>query len=1255
MAEGRPLKVGSRVEVIGKELVGTVAYIGTTLFSSGKWIGVALDEPRGKNDGTVQGKSYFSCAENHGMFVRQSQLKILDEPETKVTPGQTKVTPGVEKKRVSGIKPPSAGRSSSDMTKSRESLDSTTASEDEPKSTRPTSIQLTQKDSKEPVVEQEKSASAKKPPLPESAAATTAAAVSQATTEISAMSSTINAQIENLRQQQEIEGLKAEVKDLQEKLETLKVKRAQDTAKLKEFEKVKIQLQQLQEYKSKMQTTQMDLQRQLQATQKECSDTQESFERYKEEMSEVAESIELATLDKEMAEEKCETLQQENEQLKEKVEELTVDLQLLKEEIAAAGSSEGVASTYQVKQLEQQHERMKDALVKLRDLSNCEKQENVRLQKQIDGQKAEISSLTKDRDKLEKDVSRLSEEIIELKEHVDASQGAEEMVEQLTEKTLQQEERIQQLEEEKTDLEALCDMNEELQESSRELELQLREDVDMAKAREAESLRKVDAVSATIADYELTINKFRDHVARQQEIIQELKSGSESKSVVATPTIEFDFKAKFAETKATAKAIELELRKIEAQQARKHVELLSTFLPEAFLRRGGDNDAILVLLLIPRLMAKCELLMTQVRQKYEIPETLQRDDVVQSGRSELFGFANNFIYSLCILHAILKQFDGALNVCNVELLLKIGTLLGEMIAYEKILDGFIDLLCKDELDKSSSMESLDKMTIYFRQLYNIFMAAERSDCQTVLSSHTRTLLAATSCLSIDVSALKLTLQPGQEVANISMLLKDIDQSTNDVKVAARKIKRRLPSNGESVNAAPITFSSEVQSQLEESILLFSNVVKVARLMASASSQLISTLIDKLGLSSDQMEKLAERAVEKIFGKVDNSLQELKRTCSEASRIIKHIATAMENGEYDFDGTPDKRPLPPIHIRAMAVKSDFADIENIKGQLASRDDMTNELKRLLKQKQDEVGELQIRIGMADKRLENAAKESDDKVDRIQQKFDELTMTMKKKDKDHEQAMDALQADIDALENERRELMERIKEMSRKTLMEGIVRQTTTAGLTSLATQQAAAAGGGAGDDSPALIQQIESLTAALQFTRSENRKLLGRKMKEQLDTLPVLKIPQKKNSPDADVQKLSRDVDRLLHEMYSECANAKVIDVSKRKPGVMPEGSAKPSVQFANQQAKLIALRRSVEELQAQVSTMITARQPGGQVRTDFAIFPTPEFARALHEKTSKESCCIAKITIPRQQGGTETIPMNVGLGQLKQIHSHLLN
>lgn len=54
------LRVGQKVEVAGKNIRGEVAYIGMTTFAAGKWAGVVLTEPKGKNNGTIQGTAYFT-------------------------------------------------------------------------------------------------------------------------------------------------------------------------------------------------------------------------------------------------------------------------------------------------------------------------------------------------------------------------------------------------------------------------------------------------------------------------------------------------------------------------------------------------------------------------------------------------------------------------------------------------------------------------------------------------------------------------------------------------------------------------------------------------------------------------------------------------------------------------------------------------------------------------------------------------------------------------------------------------------------------------------------------------------------------------------------------------------------------------------------------------------------------------------------------------------------------------------------------
>ncbi|XP_029965513.1 kinesin-like protein KIF13B isoform X1 [Salarias fasciatus] len=67
------LKEGEFVTV-GTNKSGTVRYVGPTDFAKGTWVGVELEVPAGKNDGSVGGKHYFHCNPGYGVLVRPDRI-----------------------------------------------------------------------------------------------------------------------------------------------------------------------------------------------------------------------------------------------------------------------------------------------------------------------------------------------------------------------------------------------------------------------------------------------------------------------------------------------------------------------------------------------------------------------------------------------------------------------------------------------------------------------------------------------------------------------------------------------------------------------------------------------------------------------------------------------------------------------------------------------------------------------------------------------------------------------------------------------------------------------------------------------------------------------------------------------------------------------------------------------------------------------------------------------------------------------------
>jgi len=1237
------LKLGTFVEIVGKGLKGSVSYFGSTSFAQGKWVGVTLEEALGKNDGEVQGKRYFQCDANHGVFVRPQQVQVIDrkmsgEPavaskigrESRLKSPSRPSKMQAPSKRMSlapsrqgsSLVPPSGyNRRSLPNIKPQASLSSSFA---------PKQSKLVE-EAKEEEVEEEEEEIKEEEKIEEEIKEVTEVVDSS-----KSLSTAYNVLAPGMSML-DYETLKAHLKDMKEKYETIRLKRQEDRVKLKEAEKMRIQIDQLNEMKNRSSKQIQELSKQLREAKKAMEEAIEAKEKYMDDMTDYHENLEIALLDKEVAEEKNEMLQQENEAFKDRVEELETDLEIIKAEIEDGGN-EGAATNYQIKQLEEQNSKLKEALIKMKDLSAAEKSQSQKLQKELEEKTKSLEGMTNKKKKLAEQLQQAEELQDELKEQVDASLAAEEVVEHLTEKNLDLEERITDLQEQVQDLEAMNEMNEELQENARESELELREECDLLRAKVHEADRATQAAHDAVNDHVETISKFRQLVTDLQEANQELQrnqSSDEKKQEEIVPA--YNYHIKMVETKATARMVDSELLKKNIEESKHHIEMLSLFLPSTFMRRGGDSDCVLIVLLIKRLSYKCEILANHVALKYDVSASYDKGDYLLGIKGDQLTFAAKFIYDLSIFRHLLNQYNEALNKCEVDLLQKMGTLYSEMEPHDRMLDVFFNQIRKDSFDETISTQALKKSIEYFQNVFQVHLSMIEYDCLEKMRRHCDQLDLLLSSVSISNTRLRSFLQQGQETSDMAILLKDISTLYGDIHSLNKKAKRKLPTS----EYQTLEFDETMKRKVDFNVEHLKQIEVLLRKWCVACSEVNA---ESVQIPTHKMSEILRKNFKEIFG--DKSpLEFIRLELGNIVASINGIVNSLQEGELDKVLLSNKI-VAPITKRAVQVKAELNDCEDLMIKISERDKFIIDLKNKIKLQSDDIKGANLRSAVFEKKMTKSSNEYKEKVGLLQQQLDSLSEDRKKKEREFEETLDAMQNDIDQLENEKAELKERLQTQSKRSTFTDLMMRSSNLNSAPKSTDSISLASSGKVTDSPLLKQQIQSLQWELKRQSVEKNKLLAEKMIKELDSLPPLDVSALvKKTPSPEMQKILSEAKRL-EDQVMKFSMRLVIDITKSNTG-----SLSPFEQIKSRELHEADLKSKIDNLLIRSQRVMSKEERGCHLQADFTTFPSKSFTQKM--KSSKLDL-VGKLYL-NQPLGLNSNKLLLNSSQYQQLNDIIIN
>lgn len=975
-----------------------------------------------------------------------------------------------------------------------------------------------------------------------------------------------------------------EIEDLKTKLKVLERKRLEDRDKLKQLEKIQGERDKYESVVQKLQQKYQPLQQENNELRKVVKEAEAKFESVESLQAEHDSLLELATLDREMAEEIAEVLKVEVEALKEKTEELELELDIVREENAEYSngmSPEERASTGWV-QMERTNERLREALLRLRDLTQEAEEQ---LKDQVSGLEEELKDFGVVKEKYSSAQEKLthSESVIDdLREQLNNALGAEDIIEDLSDRNMSLSEQVKELQAVIDDLESLKEISDELEANHVQNEKELQDEVDFRDGIIAEQARRAADQDQNVDDLEYTLSRFRELVTDLRSDLEDMRASqsvtegeSEKLNDRSRAMLDLNMKLQISAAKSQAKTIDLELRRLEAQEAEQHLEIIRLFLPDTYKE---DQDSVLALLRFRRLSFKASLLNNFIKERVNgQPHPGHEDDIVAGCEA---------IDKLVWVSATCDRFVNNISHCSIEQFSRYQNALHELEPVERALNSWIDGLRRDDLKEQKCADELQRTIALMTHLAEVHIsdslrsfADEMHTSSLVIQSHLDS--ATTIFTTVRNMVQRVVPSESEQDELFQHFAKRIDMAitqTRSTKVIAGKTVRAL----EDLNTRSLSLLPETRDAFEQCELMTQQLANLARSIGLGVHKLFTK--DE-GRNEPFTYIEVQSAVQKIVLETINAnesdtFSEYLNKMSIASGQITELANLAADLDqtHEFDMGPA-----PWRMRSEELKALTTIPVDAEEELRKLKDEHSEARRAIAQRDEHLSTAVLKIETLEARMRDA-----------QTNIDRIT---------------SLRAELEASGEQVTSLKEDMEKQDRelKTLEAERDKWKKIASDSQAFADGAGAAGAKAGQERAhanaqevdTLKKSIESLQSAVRYLREDNRRA---RMTEQpkLDWLsePLKKPPtvaqQRKNF----VVSEGKDV---LGELVKMATSATVFDFNALPRDKLAWKPARTSPQYhAAKQAEDYEAWKSWQDSvlkKSQLLAMPSAGE-GGRVNRD---------------------------------------------------------